>query len=81
MGVRVRLTRNTSMWVPFWVAIPAWILGAAVMLVVHVCMALGWLVLQAWRGIDRLVSGTPRAVSHSSGEGEAPSWPNRPSLR
>ncbi len=25
MGVRVRLSRNTSMYLPFWVAIPVWL--------------------------------------------------------
>lgn len=30
MGVRVRLTRNTSAYIPFWVAIPVWfVIGCA----------------------------------------------------
>jgi hypothetical protein len=30
----VRLSRNTSMYLPFWVAIPVWLIWAAIMVVV-----------------------------------------------
>ena len=33
MGVSVRMTRNTSVWLPFWLAVPLWL-----------CVAAGWLV-------------------------------------
>lgn len=43
MGVRVRLGRNTSMYMPFWLAIPLWIIWACGALIVLVVMGLFWL--------------------------------------
>jgi len=44
MGVRVRLSRNTSMYLPFWVAIPVWLIWAGI-----VACFFGVL-LAAWHG-------------------------------
>jgi hypothetical protein len=49
MGVSVRLSRNVRMYLPFWVAIPVWLLAAAVWLVIFTVLALGWLVIGAAR--------------------------------
>ena len=46
MGVRVRLSRNTSMYLPFWVAIPVWLVAAAVWVVIGLVFCLVWLVTQ-----------------------------------
>jgi hypothetical protein len=48
MGVRVRLTRNTSACFPFWLAIPIWILWLAVVAVVMMFYGL-------WKLIEALV--------------------------
>ena len=37
----MRLSRNTSMYLPFWVAIPVWLIWAAIMVVVVWGMILG----------------------------------------
>jgi hypothetical protein len=50
MGVRVRLSRNSSMYVPFWLAIPVGILWVCVVLVWGVLVVLWSLAVVAGRG-------------------------------
>jgi hypothetical protein len=45
MGVSVRLSRNTRVYLPFWVAIPAWLIAAVVWVVILVAMLLWWLLV------------------------------------
>jgi hypothetical protein len=51
MDVRVRLSRNTSMYLPFWVAIPVWVLAGAAWLVVLVLWALVMAVVCIVKGL------------------------------
>jgi hypothetical protein len=60
MGVSVRLSRNTRVYLPFWVAIPAWLIAAAVWAVILAAMLLWWLLVilpgkavAAWRHSPR----------------------------
>ena len=60
MGVSVRLSRNTRVYMPFWVAIPLWLIVAAVWAVVLAAMLLWWLLVilpgkavTAWRDSPR----------------------------
>ena len=60
MGVSVRLSRNTRVYLPFWVAIPAWLIAAAVWAVILAAMLLWWLLVilpakavTAWRDSPR----------------------------
>ncbi len=57
MGVSVRLSKNTRIYLPFWVAIPAWLLIAAAYLVVFVIYGVVWLIVQGGAGIGRLGTG------------------------
>jgi hypothetical protein len=54
MGVRVRLSRNTSAYLPFWAAIPAWLGVAAVWLIVLTIWGLVMLFVLAVKGIAAL---------------------------
>ena len=60
MGVSVRLSRNTRVYLPFWVAIPLWLIVAAVWAVILAAMLLWWLLvvlpgkaITAWRDSPR----------------------------
>lgn len=60
MGVSVRLSRNTRVYLPFWIAIPLWLIVAAVWAVILAAMLLGWLLVilpgkavTAWRDSPR----------------------------
>jgi hypothetical protein len=45
MGVSVRLSRNTRVYLPFWFAIPLYAVVGAVWAVILVCVALWWLLV------------------------------------
>jgi hypothetical protein len=53
MGVRVRLSRNTSACFPFWVAIPVWLCWLLVMTVVITVVSLVKLLVYACAGIEK----------------------------
>ena len=55
MGVSVRLSRNVRVYLPFWVAIPAWLLIAAVYVVAFTIYCVFWLLVQGGIGIGRLL--------------------------
>lgn len=59
MGVSVRLSKNVRMYLPFWVAIPAWLLIAGVYVVVGVIYGTVWLLMQGFKlsasGIDAMI--------------------------
>jgi hypothetical protein len=45
MGVSVRVSRNTRVYLPFWIAIPAWLIAAAIWVVIICAMVLWWLLV------------------------------------
>ena len=51
MGVSVRLSRNARVYLPFWVALPAYMIVAAVWLVVVVVCGVMWLIAAAIDGV------------------------------
>lgn len=61
MGVRVRLSRNTSMYLPFWVAIPFWLIWAEVLLCFWLAVATAWLV---W-GLIAVTTAGIASLSHN----------------
>jgi hypothetical protein len=54
MGVSVRVSRNTRVYVPFWLAIPLWVASLAIWLAILIFIVLGWLFEQGVRGYGRL---------------------------
>jgi hypothetical protein len=58
MGVSVRLSKNVRMYLPFWVAIPVWLLVAAVWVTVGTLYLAGLLLVQGYKlsasGIDAM---------------------------
>ena len=62
MGVRVRLSRNTSMYLPFWVAIPVWLIWAAIMVVVVVVWGMILVLSYGAKGAVTLSRRATRAV-------------------
>jgi polyferredoxin len=56
MGVSVRLSRNTRVYVPFWLAIPLWVASLAIWLAILVFTVIAWLFEQGVRGYGRLIS-------------------------
>ena len=46
MGVSVRVSRNARVYLPFWIAIPAYLLVGAVWLVVGAVWVIVWLIVQ-----------------------------------
>jgi hypothetical protein len=63
MGVRVRLSRNVSVYLPFWIAIPAWLFAAAVWLVIVVVYVLVWLAVQLGKGTAVLFRSGGQAIA------------------
>ena len=51
MGVSVRLSRNVRVYLPFWVAIPAWLLIAAVYVIAFMIYGVFWLLVQGGIGL------------------------------
>jgi hypothetical protein len=49
MGVSVRVSKNVRVYLPFWVAIPLWLLVAACNVAVYTVYAAGWLLVQGTR--------------------------------
>ena len=45
MGVSVRLSRNTRVYLPFWIAIPAWLIVGAAWIVILAVLAVVWLLV------------------------------------
>ncbi len=43
MGVRVRLSRNASMYVPFWIAIPVYLIWIVAVICWYTLVAVWWL--------------------------------------
>jgi hypothetical protein len=57
MGVRVRLTRNSSAYFPFWLAIPVMLIWYTIVLAVLVVAAVVWLVIVLpAKGIGALIA-------------------------
>ena len=54
MGVSVRVTRNTRVYLPFWAAIPVYLVAGAIWLGILIVAVIVWLVTQAARGIATL---------------------------
>ena len=52
MGVSVRLSRNTRAYFPFWLALPVYMIAAAVWLVAMVVCAVVWLIAAAIDGVS-----------------------------
>ena len=46
MGVSVRVSKNARVYLPFWIAIPAYLIIGMVWLVVIVGWALAWITVQ-----------------------------------
>lgn len=64
MGVSVRVSRNVRVGLPFWVAIPVWLVMLAVWLATVIFAVVAWLIA---RGIAWLIEAAGRLVSrHSS---------------
>jgi len=61
MGVSVRLSRNARVYLPFWIAIPAYLIVVMVWLAALIGWALVWLAVQGCKlaiaGGRRLASG------------------------
>jgi hypothetical protein len=53
MGVSVRMSRNTRVYLPFWLAIPLYLLVATVWLVMLVLVAIPWIVLTVARAVSQ----------------------------
>jgi hypothetical protein len=51
MGVSVRLSRSTRIYLPFWAALPVWLLGAAVFVVVAAALLIARFAVWAVRSI------------------------------
>ena len=54
MGVSVRVSRNVRVGLPFWAAIPAYLIVAAIWLVLAVVVAVVWLIAAAIDGVRYL---------------------------
>jgi hypothetical protein len=74
MGVSVRLSRNARVYLPFWIAIPAYLLVGAVWLVVGAVWVIVWLIVQGCTLVGR--SAARRTQAH--GEHRAAREAQRP---
>jgi len=52
MGVSVRVSRNVRFYLPFWVAIPAYLLVVTAWAVIVLIIGIPWCVMQIVRGIQ-----------------------------
>lgn len=59
MGVRVRTSRNTSVWLPWWLALPACLLVVAV----YACVAVIFVVVMAIIGLAKVLVAAGRALT------------------
>ena len=74
MGVSVRLSRNARVYLPFWIAIPAYLIVGIVWLGVAVVMAVVWLIVQGCTlagqsravGARRPAASTAQPARHST---------------
>jgi hypothetical protein len=53
MGVSVKMSRNTRVYLPFWMSIPLYLLVAAVWLAILVLAAIPWIVLTVARAVSQ----------------------------
>jgi len=53
MGVSVRMSHNTRVYLPFWLAIPLYPLVATVWLAILVLVAIPWIVLTVARAVSQ----------------------------
>ena len=53
MGVSVRMSRSTRVNLPFWLAIPLYLLVGAVWLAILVVWGIGWIVLTLARAVSQ----------------------------
>ena len=53
MGVSVRVSRNARVYLPFWIAIPAYLLAAAAWIVYGVVYGIVWLIGAGVRALSR----------------------------
>jgi hypothetical protein len=74
MGVRVRLSRKSSAYFPFWVAIPVWLAVVAVWAVIGTVWLLVKLVFLAAAGIDTLMASGSKERARRRLE----AWQNSP---
>lgn len=58
------MSRNVRVYLPFWIAIPAWLLAACVWAVIAIAWGLTWLIAQA--GIATARAGRKRAVHRAA---------------
>lgn len=58
MGVRVRLTKNSSAYFPFWLAIPVVLVWYSILLVFVLLYGICWLAFSSCRAGYRLVART-----------------------
>lgn len=57
MGVSVRLSRNARVYLPFWVAIPVYLVAAAVWVVIGLVWGVCWLIAAGVRSLRRTGPG------------------------
>jgi hypothetical protein len=73
MGVSVRMSRNTRVYLPFWLAIPLYLLVAAVWLAILVVWSIGWIVLTVARAVSQ--SRSKAAITRKRSAARVPGSP------
>jgi len=83
MGVSVRMSRNTRVYLPFWLAIPLYLLVGAVWLAILVLAAIPWIVLMVARAVSqsRSKAATTRNRSTARVSGSSVTATPRPTPR
>lgn len=66
MGVSIRLSKHTRMYLPFWLALPAWMIIAACYMLVFLTYGLVWLMVKPTISLAHLI-GTSQARRRRSG--------------
>jgi hypothetical protein len=73
MGVSVRMSRNTRVYLPFWLAIPLYLLVAAVWLAILVLVGIPWIVLTVARAVSQ--SRSKAAITRNRSAARVPESP------
>src|SRR5258708_8407251 len=63
MGVSVRLSKNVRMYLPFWVAIPAYMIAGMIWLAILTAWAVAWLLAVIVKPAARLLAVTGKAAA------------------
>src|SRR5260370_41260099 len=63
MGVSVRLSKNVRMYLPFWVAIPAYMIAGMIWLAILTAWAVAWLLAVIVKAAARLLAVTGKAAA------------------